>query len=215
MVKHSDLKSSCFRAVVICAILLVCIAGPGYCEEDSAALVLDVSPVNGGTVNLSPGVHTYDRDTEVQLIAVPRPGYQFVYWMGDVTNATASNTTVYLDSPKIVIAVFERSKFEIAELEVDDEYQVSAGGGGGLVGSGSDYAAALEQAGGGAKRPSIHYRRQPEQPEPPEPPQPPEPPTNDNLPIPAPEPATIVFLLTGMFSLAGCRRRRAEIKHQM
>jgi hypothetical protein len=198
MMKISDSKSIGFAAALGCAILLLCLTGAGYCEDDGTALMLEMSPVNGGTLNLSPGVHTYDRDAEVTLIATPKPGYQFVYWLGNVTNATTSTTAVYLDSPKIVIAVFERSKFEFVEPE--EELQGSAGGGG-LIPSGSDYAAGLEQAGGGKR--------------PPEPPKPnedvPVPEEEPNFPVPVPEPATVAFLFAGMLMLIKYPRRRARL----
>ena len=208
MMLRSDSKAFGFAAGVGGIILLLCLAGQGYCEQDSSALVLDVSPVNGGTVNLSPGVHIYDRDSEVTLIAVPKPGYQFVYWLGNVTNANSSSTSVYLDSPKIVVAVFERSKFEIVEFEEAPQISVS---GGGLVPRGGDYAAGLEQA-IGAKRPSgFHFPRPPEPPPPND--KPPVPPDkgNENPPAPeVPEPATIAFIFAGMLSLVKCRHRRVK-----
>ncbi len=195
-----------------CAILLFCLAGPGHCEEDGTALMLEVSPVNGGTLNLSPGVYTYDRDDAVTLIAVPKPGYQFVYWVGNVTDATASTTMVYLDSPKIVIAVFERTKFDLVDFE---ERPQRSRGSGGLTPSGGDYGAGLEQAIGG-RRPSKHRRPQPPQPNEDIPvPEPgedlPVPETGVDFPVPVPEPATIAFLLTGMLALAGHRRRRVKM----
>lgn len=191
---------------VIC---LFCLAGPGYCE-DGTALMLEVSPVNGGTLNPSPGVHNYDRNAAVTLTAVPKPGYQFVYWVGSVDNATTSTTMVFLDSPKIVIAVFERSKFDLVVLEEGPD---TSGGGGRLIRSGPDYDAGPGRAGGGRRPPS--FRR----------PQPPEPgddfpvpekgndvpvPEGEDFPVPVPEPATITILLTGMLVLAGRRHRRAE-----
>jgi len=200
MMKRGNSKSIGSAAAVGCAILLLCLAGAGYCEEDGTALMLEVSPVDGGTLNLSPGVHTYDRDAEVTLIATPKPGYQFVYWLGNVTDATATNTMVYLDSPKIVIAVFERSKFEFVELE---EGPQGSAGGGGLIPSGRDYAAGLESAIGGKRPPHWH---------PPKPPEPnedvPVPEEEPDFPVPVPEPATIVFIFTGMLALAPVRRGR-------
>jgi hypothetical protein len=177
-----------------CAILLFCLAGQGLCQEDGTALMLEVSPAHGGSLNLSPGVHNYDRDAAVTLTAVPKHGYQFVYWVGNVTDATASTTMVYLDSPKIVIAVFERTKFDLAVFE---EKPQRSRGGGGLIPSGGDYGAGLEQAGAGRRPPKYRF---PQRPQP-----------SEDLPVPVPEPATIAFLLTGMLALAGRRRRRVKM----
>jgi hypothetical protein len=209
MMKRSNSKLGGYRAAFGCAILLFCLASPGYCEEDGTALMLQMSPVDGGTLNLSPGVYTYDRDTEVTLTAVPRSGYQFVYWLGNVTDATASTTTVYLDAPKIVIAVFERSKFAFVELEEGPQGSLGSGG---LIASGPDYAAALEQA-VGVRRSSRNSYSGGSSPEtPPETNEDvPVPEEGNDFPVPVPEPATIAFILTGMLSLAKCRRKRAEV----
>ena len=136
--------------IVGCAILMLFLAGPAYCEQDGTALLLELSPAEGGNVNLEAGVHVFDRDAEVTLIAVPNAGYRFVYWLGTVTDATTSTTTVCLDTPKIVIAVFERSKLALVEFE---EGPQGSAGGGGLLPSGSDYALGLEQAIGGKRPP--------------------------------------------------------------
>jgi len=186
-----------------CIILLFCLAGPAYCDNDSSALVLDISPVNGGRVNLSSGVHTFDRDAEVTLIAVPNPGYQFVYWLGNVSNATTSTTSIYLDSPKIVVAVFERAKFDLLEFEEPPQLSV---GGGGLVPYRGDYSAGLEQA-IGAKRPLGWHFPRPKQEDPPVPPDEGE----ENPPVPVPEPATIALIFAGMLSLANYRHKHTEM----
>ncbi|MCJ7729038.1 MAG: PEP-CTERM sorting domain-containing protein [Sedimentisphaerales bacterium] len=201
--RRSASKSRSIAAAIGSAILLLCLAGPAYCEQDGTALLLELSPASGGNVNLEPGVHVFDRDAEVTLIAVPNPGYRFVYWLGNVIDATASTTTVCLDTPKIIIAVFERSKLALVEFE---EGPQSSLGRGGLIRSGGDYAAGLEQATGGKRPPHWH------------PPQPPEeqedfpvPEGEPDFPVSVPEPATIVFIFIGMLSLAKCKRRRVEV----
>jgi len=207
--KSSSLKKSysCVVASAL-AILLVCLAGPGYCEDDGTVLLLELSPVEGGSVNIAPGVHYYDRDSEVKLVAVPRPGYQFVYWVGNVNEATANATSVYLDSPKIVIAVFERSRFEPVDLE---EGLSTSGGGGGLYRSPSAYSGPLGGAGGG-KRQSFRKSR----PEPPEeiPDDVPVPENTVDFPTPVPEPATIAFIFSGLFMLAGRRQKGRSAQDQ-
>lgn len=200
--KRRDPKFGKGTLVIGCAILLFCLAGQGFCEEGTA-LMLEISPADGGTLNLSPGVYTYDRDAAVTLKAVPKPGYQFVYWVGNVDNSTTSTTMVYLDSPKIVIAVFERSKFDLVDLEEGPEPSV---GGGRLIASGSDYGAGLEQATGGRRPSKFHFPEPPETNE-----DVPVPDEGEDFPVPVPEPATITILFTGMLALAGRRRRRVEM----
>jgi hypothetical protein len=203
-------KSFDYAAVVCCSFLLLFLSGFAYCQDEGTALMLQLSPAEGGRVNLGPGVHIYDRDADVTLKAIPNPGYQFVYWIGCVTEATASTTTVCLDSPKIVIAVFERSKFKIVEVEEKPQPSV---GGGGLRGSAGDYAQPLEQAGGGRRPPKFHLPRPPHDVPVPEGADVPVPEGSD-VPIPedsetdvsVPEPATGLYLLFSIFYL----RKRAE-----
>ncbi len=201
--KRVNSKSGHCAAAACCAILLLCLAVPAYCEEDSTALMLEITPSQGGYLNIAPGVHTYDRFAEVTLTATPKPGYQFVYWLGNVTDATTGTTTVFLDSPKIVIAVFERSKFDLVEFE---EGPQGSAGGGGLVRSGSDYAAGLEQAIGRNRQQESH---------PPQPPKPnedvPVPEEGEgDIPVPVPEPATITLLFTGFLMFSNHRRKGAN-----
>jgi hypothetical protein len=188
--------------VVGCAILLLFLAGPAYCEQDGTALLLELSPAEGGNVNLESGVHVFDRDAEVTLIAVPNPGYRFVYWLGNVTDATASTTTVCLDTPKIVIAVFERSKLALVEFEEGPQSSIGSGG---LVSSGADYSSGVGQG-------IIVFK--PSRGQPPEEQEEekdfPVPEGEPDFPVPVPEPATIVFILTGMLSFAKRNCRRAE-----
>lgn len=188
--KRDNSKSGYCAAVACCAILLLCLAVPAYCEEDGTALMLEISPSEGGYLNIAPGVHSYDRFAEVTLTATPKPGYQFVYWLGNVTDATTGTTTVLLDSPKMVIAVFERNKFETIGLE---DYMVVGEGSGGLVRSGGLSDTSLEEAEGG-RRPESHH-----------------PGHNDDIPVPVPEPATVTLFFAGFLMLAKSRRNGANI----
>jgi hypothetical protein len=213
-IKRVNSKSGHCAAAACCAILLLCLTVPAYCEQDSTALMLEVTPSQGGYLNIAPGVHSYDRFAEVTLTATPKPGYQFVYWLGNVTDATTGTTTVLLDSPKIVIAVFERSKFEMVGLEND--YVSGGEGGGGLVRSGGLSDTSLEQAIGRSRQQNFHPPKKPNN-------NIPEDVTNDipndvpvpdngkgDIPVPVPEPATITLLFTGFLVLAKRRRNGAN-----
>lgn len=180
---------------------LLFLAGAGYCEAGQLALMLQQSPVDGGTIEPGTGVHKIDRDTHVNLRAVAQPGYQFVCWLGEVAEPTASVTTAYVDSPKIIIAVFERVQYDsMAAADV-----LFNRPGGGLIRSAGDIVA-QGGGGGGGKRPhsynggyDLPEDEQDELPVPDEGP--------DDLPVPdVPEPATVILL--GLGAVFTLRKRR-------
>jgi hypothetical protein len=194
---------------ICCATFLFYFSAQASGQEDGTALMLEMTPPQGGSLNIVPGVHSYDRFAAVTLIATPKPGYQFVYWMGNVSNATTSTTTVFLDSPKMVIAVFERNVFETFEkVGLESDYISGGEGNGGLVRSGgaSDSSLDPEVENGVAEVKRPHYS------------QPPTP--NNDFPVPkdnsetnppVPEPATVTLFFAGFLMLARSRRNGANI----
>jgi hypothetical protein len=193
-------KTFRYATILTAIIFIIACTGPAYCQDEGIVMMLQLSPVEGGKVNIEPGVHTYDRDSEVTLKAAPSPGYQFVYWVGNVSESSASTTTVHIDGPKIIIAVFERSKFEI--IEAPEQPQISVSGGGlyrSRVERGSDASGAtifpVEE---------IHFPSTPHNPPVPE---------GSDLPVPdneVPEPATILLLAAGIFALNKNHRNRRK-----
>jgi hypothetical protein len=114
MLKHNSSILVGGQLVIISAALVLCaLLQPAYGQMNEPALLLQQSLAQGGTITPAAGVHKLELGSEITLTAVASPGYQFVYWLGDVDEPAASSTTVYLDGPKIVIAVFERAEFEL------------------------------------------------------------------------------------------------------
>jgi hypothetical protein len=95
-------------------------------SESGYALIVEQTPDDGGAVTPNSGVHKFGVNQMVTLMAEPKSGYRFLYWLGDVTDMTHNQTSVWLDSPKIVVAVFEKTQFKLPE-----EIGMSNGGGGG------------------------------------------------------------------------------------
>lgn len=191
--KRDNSKSWSCAVIICCATLLFCFSAQASVQENGTALMLEASPAEGGYLNIATGVHTYDIDSDVTLKATPKPGYQFVCWLGSVSNAVTSSTTVVLNSPKMVIAVFERSEFETPGVESD--YIVSGGeGGGGTVPSGGLPDSSLEEA---VPRPISSSSSLPSLP------------PEKNPPVPTPEPATITLFFAGFLMLAN-RRKNGE-----
>jgi hypothetical protein len=188
--------------ILIPAFVLFALSGPAYCELDGTTLLLLQNPDEGGTVTPAAGVHYLEQGAEVTLTAVPQPGFQFICWLGDVSDAMANRTLVYLDAPKIVIAVFEAAEFELA---IYPEHSTSAPGGG-LFSSPTEILNSGFGADGG-KRPH----------KPPGPPQEqndfpvPEEGEEEDFPVPeVPEPATICLL--GLGGLIMLRKRQPDKK---
>ena len=196
--------------------LLYGLLGPAYCQSLASAegqpatngtvLLMQQPDSHAGAVTPDVGVHHFDLDAEVLLTAVPKPGYYFVYWIGDVSDPTAISTYIYMDAPKVVLAVFARSEFAFL---LDETVMLGGGGGGGLRPSAADYSN-QGYSGGGSKRPSkFHVTPRPERPSGPSEELPsefpvPEEELPDELPVPTPEPATA--LLLGLGSLLLVRR---------
>lgn len=155
---------SVMGAILITGVLFT----PSYCGTSDVALLLQQSPAQGGTITPGPGVYNFALHSEVTLTAVPKPGYRFICWLGDVADPTASTTVIYLNKPKIIIAVFQQTEYDVFE---------------GASVSGINRIGSYAGGGGGISTSYVPY-------EPPIPPKPPEP--------PIPEPATGLLLALGI-----------------
>jgi hypothetical protein len=208
--KRNNIKISKWIAIAgLLVAVLAMMSRPAYALNDGMALLVQQSPVEGGVVTPELGVHKFESGSEIILMAVPKPGYQFIHWIGDVADSTSSRTSVYLDSPKIIIAVFERSEFDF--LVTDELADIRPGGG--MHGSPADYGKQGYSGGGGGfrgQRRGIGGIPQPPQPEPnndfPTPP-----PDNDindfPVPPPIPEPATILLFGLGALILSKSQKK--------
>jgi len=194
----------CF--VFLLTLAAMCLA-PSYSQGSKMALLLQQTPVEGGSVEPGTGVHRLDGNSQITLRAEPQPGYQFITWLGDVAEPTSSVTEAYMDSPKIIIAVFERAEFD--NLKAADLIFSSPGGGlrrsAGDISSGGGGGAGGERPGKYPGRPRIKFEED-------ELPVPEEGEISD-FPVPGegevPEPATVILLLSGA---AMVRTRRRKLK---
>jgi hypothetical protein len=214
MMKQNRSISVGWQGVILAlAGLLYGLLGPAYCQDiasaewqprtDATVLLMQQPDSRAGSVTPDVGVHHFDLDSEVLLTAAPKPSYYFVYWIGDVSDPTAISTLIYMDAPKIILAVFARSEFAFS---LDETMMLGGGGGGGLRPSAADYSN-QGYTGGGSKRPPSPPPSPPPTPPPTPPPSDefPVPPPADEFPVPTPEPATV--LLLGLGSLLLVRRR--------
>ncbi len=172
-------------AIFIFAIVMFGLTGQSYSQVGNSVLLLQQTPAEGGEVAPGVGVHHYEIGSQVTLSAAPRKGYQFVYWIGDVSDPTSNNTMANLDTPKIIIAVFEKSEYDYLPRHENELWAF-----GSLYTSAVDYK---QQGGGGigGKRPRkpVTYTR----------------PIEPEFPVPVPEPVTGALL--GLGSLLFLRNR--------
>jgi len=131
MNKFADKLTQAFRYLAVCAILTITLAC-GSATAVDYVLMLQHTPSNGGTVSPEPGVHNISANGAVTVVARPKPGYQFVYWLGDVADSTSNSTVVSVNAPKIVVAVFQPSEYAEPFKEPSPSNSVG-GGGGGLI----------------------------------------------------------------------------------
>ena len=168
--RQSAISIRQFRlAVVIIAFWLIM---PAYCQTMDMVLLLEQTPVKGGKITPDAGVHYFKPDSEVILTAVPKEGYKFIHWLGDVSDPAASNTVVYLNEPKVIIAVFEQIEQGISGDGDGLLLGGGGGGGGGLLPTALDFSRPGGFGGGsGAKlqKPVYYVKSKKPMPEVPEP----------------------------------------------
>jgi len=162
------------RIMLVIAIIAFGLTIPAYCQTKDVVLLLEQTPVKGGEITPVAGVHHFKPGTEVMLTAVPKPGYKFIHWLGEVSDATASSTVAYLNKPKVIIAVFEQAEHGISAN--GDGLPIGGGGaGGGLFPTALDLSrpGGFSGGGGGGKakpQKSVYYvkgkKPTPEVPEP-------------------------------------------------
>jgi hypothetical protein len=194
--------------ILVAVIVTVGLILPAYCQVSGPALLIQQTPAEAGTVSPEAGVHHFELNANVTLKAVARPGYQFVCWMGDVSQPTAPATVVRLDSPKIVVAVYERSEYD---LPIPRRRSLSAPVGGSGPAA-ADYSRGGFGAPGGRRAPEFRLAAQPESEPEPAPDDFPVP-ESDDFPVPVPEPATAVLLVFGSM-LARITVKKNEVRRR-
>ncbi|MCX5635175.1 MAG: PEP-CTERM sorting domain-containing protein [Planctomycetota bacterium] len=193
IIKNNSITSGWLCVILPLMAITACLAAPAYCQTGNPiALMIQQSPPDGGTVTPDVGVHDFAPNSEVTLTAVPKPGYQFVYWLGDVSDVTSTRAITYLNTPKIIIAVFERNEYAFM-LGSDAIRSIPMGG---LYTSAGDYGNQGGISGEIVRRTSSSS------------PKPPEETHNVPVPEPVPEPVTGVLLILGGLLTSVIRRKK-------
>lgn len=126
-------------SLILMALVILAWCAPVCFSQGDYVLMVQQAPVDGGTVTPQPGIHSYGIDEAVIITATPAVGYQFVYWLGDVSEPSSISTTVVLDGPKIIVAIFERVEYGDLVLDEEDEKPRASLGGGGLMPAGRNF----------------------------------------------------------------------------
>ena len=202
-------KNGLYNLLALMIVLSVSVAA--VASDDGYALLIQSSPPDAGAVTPGLGIHKTAIGQTVALSAVPKQGYRFLYWLGDVSSTSGPDTTVSVDSPKLVVAVFSREDF--------DEELPGAGIADGQYAPGGGRGYNPIQSPGSVSSPgpgSFDGPRGFTFPEPPDDTDDdddiPVPGDNDDIPVPGddeiPEPATV--LLLGLGSSVLLKRKRKQ-----
>ena len=170
-----------WKSLLVSAALAFGLAARGDGAPATYDLCIEQSPARAGRITPGSGTHQFSADSLVTLVAEPQPGYQFAYWLGDVVDPSAKETTVHVNAAKVIVAVFRPAE--------DDPFErrPSGGGGGGqLWPAVSDLStpAFTAPSGGGTTTTTV-------------------------ITIPTPEPTTLALLALGAFTLRRRARGRA------
>jgi len=171
------------RSLAVAAVLALGLAACGHAQTGAYELCIEQSPVQAGKLSPDSGTHRFSPDAVVVLSAEPQPGYQFAYWLGDVSDPKSQRTTIQVSSSKVVIAVFQPANRDCPE-EVLRGTGGGGGGGGGMAATRIDLSSpgwSIGGGGGGKVKSEVI-----------------------TVPVPVPEPATILLLSLGALAL---RRR--------
>lgn len=185
--------NSIVKTILIAGIVAASGALAFAADDSGYALLLQSSPVDGGNITPGNGVHKVQIGGKMTLAAVPRAGYRFLYWVGDVGQIASSETSVEMSGPKMVVAVFAREGFE--DLKKAGIIGGSATGGtyaspGAFSGSG--------RTGTAIDRSGFDFPVNPQAPEE----------DNGTLVPEVPEPATLLLLAFGAAALRAKRNKR-------
>ena len=74
--------------------------------EQTEPLTIIVSPAAGGTTTPGPGTNLEVQNTVTAVTAIAAPGYQFTTWLGNVAAPGSAATTVIMNEPQTITAVF-------------------------------------------------------------------------------------------------------------
>jgi len=124
-----------WRVFVLGLLLVFCgLFASAYCQAADVAVLIEQSPPSGGEVAGGTGIRYFPFGSKITLTAVPKRGYHFLYWLGDVVDPHSISTVAFLDGPKIIVAVYAKVPEEgRLELEaISPPSSAGSGGGGGV-----------------------------------------------------------------------------------
>jgi len=116
---------------VLALSLLLGFFASAYCQAVEVAVLIEQRPPAGGEVAGGTGVRYFPFGSLIRLTAIPKPGYHFLYWLGDVTDPLSFSTSAHLEGPMIIVAVYAKVSREVSEVGEVAPRGVGDGGGDG------------------------------------------------------------------------------------
>ncbi len=86
---------------------------------ETFTLITETSPVDGGSITITPDKPNYAPGEQVQVEAFPEAAYNFINWTGDLSG-TDNPATITMDGDKSITAVFDTNTLSINIYPVTD-----------------------------------------------------------------------------------------------
>ena len=103
MLEKIRIKQVCFMLVLVAMVF----SSVAYSAQQYMLYTEKTLAQAGVVTPLVQQAHFYNAGEAVTITAQPYQGYEFVYWLGDVEEKNSRTTTVIMDGPRYVVAVFE------------------------------------------------------------------------------------------------------------
>lgn len=97
------------RLLIIVLMCLLCQMSLG-----GDSLIIKASPATAGRTVPTVGIHSIDPNQPMRVQAIPKQGFTFSHWLGNVEDTTSKSTTVIGDGSQVIVAVFNRKEYSFS-----------------------------------------------------------------------------------------------------
>ncbi len=117
IIMFADRKRICLMLLVVLSFTMLFLMG---CEPDPIFYTLTMEKGGQGTLEPPVGSYSYEQGTQKDVKAEPSEGWEFIEWIGPVTDTKSPETSILIDEDTTLKAVFKVIESYIIEFE--DEY---------------------------------------------------------------------------------------------